>query len=69
MTLVDRTHLLYRRQQAAKGADILKTLQELESSCVRETEAMLQDFDETRLGEMDDLFKDCVDSELKFYIK
>lgn len=66
---VNRTHLLYRRQQAAteNGGSIVDTLRELERNCVRETEACLESFDPERLCEMDDLFKDCVDSELKFY--
>ncbi|XP_045596038.1 secernin-3 isoform X2 [Procambarus clarkii] len=66
---VNRTHLLYRRQQAATkdGGSIVETLRDLERKCVQETEACLQNFDPERLSEMDDLFKDCVDSELKFY--
>ncbi|XP_064087468.1 secernin-3-like isoform X2 [Macrobrachium nipponense] len=66
---VNRTHLLYRRQQAAteNGGSIVETLRELERKCVQETEACLENFDPERLSEMDDLFKDCVDSELKFY--
>ncbi|XP_071541474.1 secernin-3 isoform X4 [Panulirus ornatus] len=66
---VNRTHLLYRRQQAAteNGGSIVDTLRTLERKCVQETEACLQNFDPERLSEMDDLFKDCVDSELKFY--
>ncbi|XP_050734953.1 secernin-3-like isoform X3 [Eriocheir sinensis] len=67
---VNRTHLLYRRQKAAaaKGdSTIWETLRQLEEKCVQETEACLENFDPERLSEMDDLFKDCVDSELKFY--
>ncbi|KAK8743056.1 hypothetical protein OTU49_001503 [Cherax quadricarinatus] len=66
---VNRSHLLYRRQQAAteNGGNIVDTLRDLERKCVQETEACLQSFDPERLSEMDDLFKDCVDSELKFY--
>ncbi|XP_042216699.1 secernin-3-like isoform X2 [Homarus americanus] len=66
---VNRSHLLYRRQQAAtlNGGSIVNTLRDLERNCVKETEACLQSFDPERLSEMDDLFKDCVDSELKFY--
>ncbi|KAK3876593.1 hypothetical protein Pcinc_018638 [Petrolisthes cinctipes] len=63
---VNRTHLLYRRQQAAGGCNA-DTLRDLESKCVLETEAVLENFNMERLSEMDDLFKDCVDSELKFY--
>lgn len=67
---VNRTHLLYRRQQAAAATGngtIWDTLRQLEEKCVQETEACLENFDPERLSEMDDLFKDCVDSELKFY--
>lgn len=66
---VNRTHLLYRRQQAAVqgGGGNAETLRELESKCVQETETVLENFNMDRLSEMDDLFKDCVDSELKFY--
>ena len=69
-TKVNRTHLLYRRQQQAmaKGDNtIWDTLRQVEEKCVQETEACLENFDPERLSEMDDLFKDCVDSELKFY--
>lgn len=69
--VVDRSHLLYRRQaQAFKtGGDqsLTETLRSLETTCVTETEAFLNNFTADRLPEVDDLFKDCVDSELKFY--
>ncbi|CAL4119367.1 unnamed protein product [Meganyctiphanes norvegica] len=66
---VDRSHLLYRRQQTSikNGDNTRVTLQELEKNCVAETESILDNFDPEKLSEMDDLFKDCVDSELKFY--
>ncbi|KAG0723844.1 Secernin-1 [Chionoecetes opilio] len=67
---VNRTHLLYRRQQQAMakgGSTIWDTLRQVEEKCVQETEVCLENFDPERLSEMDDLFKDCVDSELKFY--
>ena len=52
----------------AKGDNtIWDTLRQVEEKCVQETEACLENFDPERLSEMDDLFKDCVDSELKFY--
>lgn len=68
-TTVDRSHLLYRRQQTSvkNGDTARETLQELEQKCVAETESILDRFDLEKLSEMDDLFKDCVDSELKFY--
>ena len=43
------------------------TLRDVETNCVKETEEYLGSFDKNRLHEVDDLFKDCVDSELKFY--
>ena len=66
---INRTHLLYRRHQAALGEGMsnAETLRELETNCVKETEEYLASFDKERLSEVDDLFKDCVDSELKFY--
>ncbi|XP_076033518.1 secernin-2 isoform X2 [Oratosquilla oratoria] len=68
-SVVDRSHLLYRRHQAAlaNGWTNADTLKELESKCVEETEAYLQNFDPSRISEVDDLFKDVVESELKFY--
>uniref|UniRef100_A0A0P4VWG1 Secernin-2 n=1 Tax=Scylla olivacea TaxID=85551 RepID=A0A0P4VWG1_SCYOL len=67
---VNRTHLLYRRQQQAMASgdsSIWGTLRQLEEKCVQETETVLESFDPERLSEMDDLLKDCIDSELKFY--
>ncbi|MCL4128011.1 UNVERIFIED_CONTAM: hypothetical protein GTU68_013282 [Idotea baltica] len=69
---VDRSHLLYRRHALAlkAGGELFRgTLKEVESTCVAETEAFLNSFSADRLQEVDDLFKDCVDSELKFYAK
>ncbi|KAL7637703.1 UNVERIFIED_CONTAM: hypothetical protein RMT77_011312 [Armadillidium vulgare] len=68
---VDRSHVLYRRHtQAMKtcSPDLIETLMGVEKTCVTETEIYLKEFTEDRLKEVNDLFKDCVDSELKFYI-
>ncbi|KAF2351165.1 Peptidase C69 dipeptidase A, partial [Trinorchestia longiramus] len=67
---VDRSHLLYRRQQAAlKSAseETESTLRQLEEQCIEETLNTLAKLASDSLSELDDLFKDCVDSELKFY--
>lgn len=52
---------------ASGDSSIWDTLRQLEEKCVQETEAVLESFDPERLSEMDDLLKDCIDSELKFY--
>lgn len=67
---VDRSHLLYRRHKAAHkdgGAGIAATLRDLENQCIDETQVILAALTPEKMQELDDLFKDCVDSELKFY--
>ncbi|XP_018019759.1 secernin-2 isoform X2 [Hyalella azteca] len=67
---VDRSHVLYRRQQAAlkaAAAETVTTLRQLEEQCIEETLNTLGSLEPGSLSELDDLFKDCVDSELKFY--
>ena len=67
---VDRSHVLYRRQQAASkagGCETSATLRAIEEQCIEETLAHLKTLTADTIAEVDDLFKDCVDSELKFY--
>ena len=72
--MVDRRHPLFRAQEMIEplstnenNGDVLKILQELESGCVDDLEAFLVDFNPSRSAELTDLFKDVVESEMKFY--
>lgn len=72
---VDRRHALFRVQETieplsgdeSSNGDVLKILQELETGCVADLEAFLDDYNAGRAAELTDLFKDVVESEMKFY--
>nr|CAD7602503.1 unnamed protein product [Timema genevievae] len=68
---VDRSHTLYRLHHAAtldQNTTVISLLQEMERNCVAEVEKLLADFKESQsLDEVDDLLKDIVETEVKFY--
>lgn len=76
-TPVDREHTLYRLHaavtaEASGGSEcppVLKLLRQMEDDCVAEVEAFVDGFSrgEGDLSEVDDLLKDCVETEVKFY--
>nr|CAD7201233.1 unnamed protein product [Timema douglasi] len=68
---VDRSHTLYKLHRAAtldQSTTVISLLQEMERNCVAEVEKFLADFKESQsLDEVDDLLKDIVETEVKFY--
>ncbi|XP_013781410.1 secernin-1-like [Limulus polyphemus] len=73
---VDRSHVLYRYHQRAysvmtgdgdEGEELCKTMQELESKCLQDMERFLDNFTPENYSDAADLFKDIVESEIKFY--
>jgi secernin len=74
-TKVDRRHYLYKSHENGdyimrkekRGKDLHKILSKLEAQCVDDVQDFLLDFDESKLWEIKDLFKDVVESECKFY--
>ncbi|GLG94223.1 Secernin-2 [Gryllus bimaculatus] len=68
---VDRAHNLYKLHAAAtskEDSNVIALLQEMELNCVAEVETFLADFKpEQNLAEVDDLLKDIVETEVKFY--
>ncbi|XP_066555005.1 secernin-2 [Amia ocellicauda] len=75
---VDRQHELYRAHQDALsamerdpvwGSRLQETLRELEQQCLSDITALLQEGVARGGGELGDLFFDCVDTEMKFYLQ
>jgi secernin len=74
---VDRKHLLYKMhenfynkltQNNEEGNALRDTLKQLETSCIQEMEQLLNNFDKKDDSlRIQDLFNDCVESELRFY--
>ncbi|XP_067006308.2 secernin-2 isoform X2 [Anabrus simplex] len=68
---VDRAHNLYKLHTAAtanEGSSVLALLREMELNCVAEVEAFLADYSADQgLTEVDELLKDVVETEVKFY--
>ncbi len=74
---VDRKHLLYKMHQNfykkltqnnEEGKELRNTLKQLETSCIQEMEQLLNNFDKKDDSlQIQDLFNDCVESELRFY--
>lgn len=73
---VDRSHTLYKKHQRAysvltsdnpKGSEIISVLRRLETQCVDDMEKFVEDFTSDKAKEVEDLFKDLVESEMKFY--
>lgn len=60
----------HRTFSETRKQELLETLKELERQCVDEVEAFLSSVDKNdrrRLAEMADIFKDAVETEIKFY--
>ena len=66
---VDRAHRLYRLHAAALRShpERHEQVRGLERRCVPELDQFLEQFTADQAGELTDLFKDCVESELQFY--
>ncbi|XP_075538480.1 secernin-2 isoform X3 [Dermacentor variabilis] len=71
---VDRRHTLYRHHEqalqamqtgSASGKELHALMTELEAKCIREVDSYLDNPGSTQ--ELQELFKDVVDSEIKFY--
>ena len=66
-TKVDRAHNLYRLHSTASES-ARSLLHDMELNCVTEVNKFLQDFVPGQsLSEVDDLLKDVVETEMKFY--
>lgn len=60
-------HTLYKLHREAKNkADIQELLRQMEADCVKELEEVIENVGDD-LSEFDELFKDCVETEVKFY--
>lgn len=75
-TNIDRRHPLYIAHERARslmesdnhtGQRLLSTMQQLEQNCIMEMQEFLQSFNEDQLKDVQDLFKDIAESEVKFY--
>ncbi|KAG1649765.1 Secernin-2 [Nymphon striatum] len=72
--LVDRQHKLYKMHQKAHQElpektknELIDTLRALEMQCVEEVELFINSSSEQNLNEMAEMFKDAVETEVKFY--
>lgn len=72
----DRQHLLYKAHSNLNplpGKDFPKDISELlkgiENECIKNVEEFLENFDDSKEQELMDLFKDGVETEMKFYVK
>ena len=72
----DRRHPLYIAHESVRplpgdsfDQDVVKTLMEVEADCVCEMDSFLASYDGSCSNELKDLFKDIVESEMKFYPK
>lgn len=60
-------HTLYKLHAEAKNkADVQELLRQMEADCVKELDEVISNAGED-LSEFDELFKDCVETEVKFY--
>lgn len=73
-TSVDRSHPLYKFHKDAtsennpKRDEIIAKLRAMEIGCIAEVQAFLDKFESGQpLSEMDELLKDIVETEIKFY--
>ena len=71
---VDRRHLLYVKHEVLKplpGGDtnkeVLNTLKSMETQSIAELEGFINESSQDRMEELNELFKDIVESEIKFY--
>lgn len=59
--------MLYKLHDEAKNkADVQELLRQMEADCVKELEEVIESVGDD-LSEFDELFKDCVETEVKFY--
>lgn len=59
--------MLYKLHNEAKGkADVQELLRQMEADCVKELGEVIGNVGDD-LSEFDELFKDCVETEVKFY--
>ena len=67
--VVDRAHRLHRLHGAALRSqpERHEQVRVLEQRCVPELDQFLEQYTAEQAGELKDLFKDCVESELQFY--
>lgn len=67
----DRRHNLYKLHAIVNSSSnnkVISLLQEMEQNCLEEVEKFLEDFHEGQpLTEVDELLKDVVETEVKFY--
>lgn len=71
-TSVDRSHQLYKFHQTATSKtnreEIIAKLRSMEEGCLSEVQAFIDKFEAGQpLTEMDELLKDIVETEIKFY--
>ena len=71
---VDREHPLYKVHMKINplpgtevDRDILGTLLNMETQCIGDVEQFLQNYSPDQVGELKDLFKDVVETEMKIY--
>ncbi|KAG8188289.1 hypothetical protein JTE90_012122 [Oedothorax gibbosus] len=73
---INRSHTLYTKHQKAypiltsdnpKGKEINTELRRLETQCVKDMEGFVENFTSDKAKEVEDIFKDLVESEMKFY--
>lgn len=72
----DQRHLLYKMHEKGRklmaegspqGQKLRETMQHLENECIEDVKEFLKNFNEAKYPEIVDLFKDVVDTEIKFY--
>jgi len=73
---VNRGHMLYAAHQKINPLDdnfkqesLRNLLMGLESDCVKEVEGFLAEYDPSRVNDLEGLFGDAVETEMKFYRK
>ncbi|XP_046549938.1 secernin-2-like [Haliotis rubra] len=75
-TAVDRRHPLFKAHEKGRalmegdtpaGKKLLHTMQRLETDCLQDTREFVQDIDDNKLQELNDLFNDFCETEVKFY--
>lgn len=71
---VDRRHNLYKFHEKAyslmtseNGSNLRSTMRDLEATCIHDMETFLDNFQEGNFKEAEDIFKDVVETEIKFY--
>ena len=73
---VDRRHRLYKAHESINplpgdqvNAALLGLLQDMEEECVEEVDTFLSEYSPSKAQELQELFQDVVDSEMKFHNK